>query len=99
MPTLEVPMAHEPPLVEVDASQLTRVEWARILWGILLRGSPYTLPSLLVVIVTLAAFGVVIGILAVKVGISPEVIQRYDFVFELVGDLLTAVMGIYVFAR
>lgn len=92
-------MTHQAPLVEVDPSQLTRAEWAKILWGVLLRGSPYTLPTLLVVIVTLAVFGVVIGIIALKVGFSPEVIERYEFVFEIVGDLLTAVLGIYVFAR
>jgi hypothetical protein len=92
-------MAHDVSLVEVDPAQLTGAEWRQILWGILLRGSPYTLPPLLVVIVTLAVFGVVIGIIAFEVGISPEVIQQYDFVFEIVGDLLTAVIGIYVFAR
>jgi ABC-type antimicrobial peptide transport system permease subunit len=92
-------MAREAPLVEVDPSHLTRAEWARILWGVLLRGSRYTLPPLLVVIVTLAVFGVVVGIIALKVGISPHVIEQYDFVFELVGDLLSAVIGIYVFAR
>jgi hypothetical protein len=92
-------MAHEVPLEEVDPAQLTRAEWTRILWGVLWRGSPYTLPPLLVVIVTLAVFGVVIGIIALEVGISPEIIQQYDFVFEIVGDLLTAVIGIYVFAR
>ena len=92
-------MAHEAPLVEVDASHLTRAEWARILWGVLLRGSRYTLPPLLVVIVTLAVFGVVVGIIALKVGISPQAFEQYDFVFEIVGDLLSAVIGIYVFAR
>ena len=92
-------MAHEAPLVEVDTSHLTRAEWARILWGVLLRGSRYTLPPLLVVIVTLAVFGVVVGIIALRVGISPQAIEQYDFVFEIVGDLLSAVIGIYVFAR
>jgi len=91
-------MAHEAPLVEVDTSHLTRAEWARILWGVLLRGSRYTLPPLLVVIVTLAVFGVVVGIIALRVGISPQAIEQYDFVFEIVGDLLSAVIGIYVFA-
>jgi hypothetical protein len=93
------PMAHEAPLVEVDTSHLTRAEWARILWGVLLRGSRYTLPRLLVVIVTLAVFGVVVGIIALRVGISPQAIEQYDFVFEIVGDLLSAAIGIYVFAR
>ena len=64
-----------------------------------MRGSRYTLPPLLVVIVTLAVFGVVVGIIALKVGISPQVIEQYAFVFEIVGDLLSAVIGIYVFAR
>ena len=91
--------AHEAPLVEVDPERLTRAEWASILWGILLRGSPYTLPPLIVIIVVLAVFGVVIGVLALEVGLSAEVVQQYDFVFEIVGDLLTAVIGIYVFAR
>jgi hypothetical protein len=54
---------------------------------------------LLVVIVTLAVFGVVVGIIALKLGISLQVIEQYDFVFEIVGDLLSAVIGIYVFAR
>ncbi|MEO8524459.1 MAG: hypothetical protein ABI460_07055 [Caldimonas sp.] len=98
MPNMNVPRSRQPSLVEVDAAQLTRAEWRRILWGIL-RGSPYTLPSLLAVVVTLAVFGVVLGILALAVGLSPQVIQQYDFVFELVGDLLTAASGIYVFAR
>jgi hypothetical protein len=61
-------MAHEARLVEIDASHLTRAEWARILWGVLLRGSRYTLPPLLVVIVTLAVFGVAVGMIALKVG-------------------------------
>ena len=92
-------MSHEVPLVEVDASQLTRAEWARILWGILLRGSPYTLPTLVVVIVTVAVFGTMIGIIAASVGLTPEIVQQYEIVFEVVGDLLSAVLGIYVFAR
>lgn len=92
-------MSHETPLVEVDPAQLTRSEWRKILWAILLRGSPYTLPPLLIVIVTLAVFGTVIGIIALEVGLSPEVFERYEIVFEIVGDLLTAVLGIYVFAR
>lgn len=92
-------MAHEVPLVEVDTSHLTRAEWTRIVWGVLLRGSPYTLPPLLVVIVTLAVFGVVVGIIALKLGISLQVIEQYDFVFDIVGDLLSAVIGIYMFAR
>ena len=44
-------------------------------------------------------FGLVIGILALEVGLSAQVIQEYEFVFELVGDLLTGVIGMYVFAR
>jgi hypothetical protein len=92
-------MADEAKLVEVDPAQLTRAEWTSILWGILLRGSPYTLPPLLVIIVTLAVFGVVIGVLALEVGLSPQIVEQYDFVFEIVGDLLTAVIGIYIFAR
>ena len=92
-------MAHGAQLVEVDTSRLTRAEWTRIVWVVLLRGSRYTLPPLLVVIVTLAIFGVVVGIIALEVGISLQVIQQYDFVFEIVGDLLSAVIGIYVFAR
>src|SRR5262245_48250805 len=43
-------MAPEKPLIEVDPEQLTSSEWAEILWGVLRRGSPYTLPPLLVVI-------------------------------------------------
>src|SRR4029450_9339468 len=76
-------MAHEARLVEVDASHLTRAEWARILWGVLLRGSRYTLPPLLVVIVTLAVFGVGVGMIALKVGISPQGFEQSVFVFEI----------------
>ena len=64
-----------------------------------MRGAPYTLPPLVIVIVTLAVFGVVVGIFALEVGISPQLIEQYDFVFEIVGDLLGAVIGVYVFAR
>ena len=92
-------MANQEPLLEVDPSQLSRAEWGRILWGVLWRGSPYTLPLLLIVVVTLTVFGLVIGILALEVGLSAQVIQEYEFVFELVGDLLTGVIGMYVFAR
>jgi len=92
-------MADRAPLVEVDPAHLTRAEWTRIVWGVLWRGSRYTLPPLLVVIVTLAVFGVVVGMIALKVGFSVEAFAEYEFVFEIVGDLLTAVIGIYVFAH
>ena len=95
----EAVTAHDGRLVEVDPEQLTRAEWRTILWGILWRGSPYTLPPLVVIVVVLGVFGVVIGVLAYEVGLSAEIVAQYDFVFEIVGDLLTAVIGIYVFAR
>ena len=44
--------------------------------GDLLRGSSHTLPPLVAVIVTLAVFGIVIGFLALEVGLSPEVIEQ-----------------------
>ena len=91
-------MADRAPLVEVDPAHLTNTEWTRIVWAVMWRGSRYTLPPLLAVIVTLSVFGVVIGIIALKVGFSVEAFAQYEFVFEIVGDLLTAVIGIYVFA-
>src|SRR5262245_54580691 len=92
-------MVHERPLVEVDTSLLTRSEWTRIVWDILLRGSPYTLPPLLVVVLILGVFGAVVAIIALKVGLSPKIVEEYDFVFDIVGDLLSALIGIYVFAH
>jgi|SRR4030095_71269 hypothetical protein len=92
-------MPYEAPLVEVDVSDLTRAEWAKIVWAVLVRGSRYTLPPLLVIVVTVAIFGLVIAILAFKVGISPQTFEEYQFVFEIVGDLLSVVVGVYAFAR
>ena len=92
-------MPYEAPLVEVDVSGLTRAEWAKIVWGVLWRGSRYTLPPLLVIVVTVAVFGLVVAIIAFKVGLSPETVQEYELVFEIVGDLLSAGVGVYVFAR
>jgi len=87
------------PLVEVDVSDLTRAEWAKIVWGVLWRGSRYTLPPLLVIVVMVGVFGLVVGIIAFKVGLSPDTVEEYGLVFEIVGDLLSAVVGVYVFAR
>jgi len=92
-------MPYEAPLVEVDISDLTRTEWAKIVWGVLWRGSRHTLPPLLVIVVTVAVFGLVVAIIAFKVGLSPETVQEYELVFEIVGDLLSAGVGVYVFAR
>jgi len=92
-------MSFEAPLVEVEVSDLTRAEWARIVWGVLVRGSRYTLPPLAIIVVTVAVFGLVVGIIALKVGLSPQTIEAYEVVFEIVGDLLSAVIGVYVFAR
>ena len=87
------------PLVEIDISNLTRTEWAKIVWGVLVRGSRYTLPPLLIIVVTVAIFGLVVGIIAFKVGVSPQTIEEYQFVFEIVGDFLSGAIGVYVFAR
>lgn len=92
-------MPYEAPLVEVDVSDLTRAEWAKIVWGVLVRGSRYTLPPVLAIVATVAIFGLVIAVLAVKVGISPETIEEYEFVFEIAGDILSAVIGLYAFVR
>ncbi len=92
-------MAHAAPLVEVDVADLTRAEWVKIVWGVLVRGSRHTLPPLLIIIVTVAVFGLVVAVIALKVGISAQSIEEYEFVFEIAGDLLSAVIGIYAFTR
>lgn len=86
-------------LEEVDVSQLTRGDWWRIVWGVLWRGSPYTLPPLLVVLVAVIIFGAVLAAIALQVGISPQTIEDNELTLELAGDLLGAVIGLYVFAR
>jgi hypothetical protein len=92
-------MLHEVPLVEVDVADLTRAEWAKIVWGVLVRGSRYTIPPLLIIIVTVAVFGLVVAVIALKVGVSAQSIEEYQFVFEITGDLLSAAIGVYAFTR
>src|SRR5262245_34992078 len=92
-------MPYEPPLVEVDVSDLSRADWAKIVWGVLWQGSRHTLPPLLIIVVTVVVFGLVVAIIAFKAGLSPETVEQYELVFEILGDLLGAVVGVYAFAR
>lgn len=92
-------MPSETPLVEVDVADLTRAEWAKIVWGVLVRGSRSTPSPVLVIVVTVAVFGLVVAMIAYTAGLSAETIEDYGLVFELAGDLLSIVIGVYVFAR
>jgi hypothetical protein len=92
-------MPREAPLVEVNVADLTRSEWTKIVWGVLWRGSRYTLPPVVAVVVTVAVFGMVVAAIWLSLGLSPETLARYEPVFDVVGDLLSAAIGVYVFAR
>ena len=92
-------MPRPAPLVEVDISALTRAEWLKILWGVLTRGARYTIPPLLIIVGTIAVFGLVVALIALKVGVSPKTVEENEVVFEIAGDLLSAVVGVYAFAR
>jgi hypothetical protein len=63
------------------------------------RGSRYALPPLLIIVVAVAVFGLVVALIAYTAGLSPETIEEYELVFEIVGDLLSVVVAAYVFAR
>jgi len=92
-------MPGEAPLVEVDVANLTRAEWTTIVWGVLWRGSRYTIPPLVAIVVTVAVFGLVVAAIWLSIGLSPETFERYEPIFEVIGDLLSAAIGVYVFAR
>jgi hypothetical protein len=92
-------MPSDAPLVEVNVADLTRSEWTKIVWGVLWRGSRYTLPPLVAVVVTVAVFGMVVAAIWLSIGFSPETLAQYELVFDIVGDLLSAAIGVYVFAR
>jgi len=92
-------MPGEALLVEVNVADLSRREWATIVWGVLWRGSRYTLPPVLAVVVTVAVFGMVVAAIWLSIGLSPETVARYEWVFDIVGDLLSAAIGVYVFTR
>ncbi|MDX2165561.1 MAG: hypothetical protein SF182_00790 [Deltaproteobacteria bacterium] len=92
-------MPPDGPLVEVDPATLSRSEWAKLVWAVLWRGSRYTLPPLVAILVTVAVFGLVITAIGVTAGLSPEVLATYEPVFEITGDVLSGVIGMYVFAR
>jgi len=92
-------MPSKAPLVEVDIAKLPRTEWTKIVWAVLLRGWRYTFPPLLMMVLALTVFGVVVALIAVKAGLSPETVKEHEIVFELIGDVLGAAVGVYVFAR
>ncbi|MGD9765292.1 MAG: hypothetical protein AB7V27_16455 [Candidatus Binatia bacterium] len=92
-------MPNEAPLVEVDIARLSRAEWVRLTWRVLVGASRYNLPPLLVIVVIVAVFGAIVAFIAYTAGLSAETIEEYELVFDVTGDLLSAAMGVYVFAR